>query len=146
MNDKEIQEIIKIDEGFNQKVYLDTEGILTGGWGHTGPELKFVSQYFTLEFWKLKFDEDYKKAVDNYKKFIYNEKIDDLSSIRRAILIMMMYNMGLEGVNKFKKMIQYLKEKNYIMAGYEGLDSKWRTQVKARCHRLMAAMMTDVWI
>lgn len=68
---------------------------------------------------------------------------DDLSDLRQEVIVNLCYNLGLAGINGFRKMWGYLADRNYVQAGIEGLDSRWATQVKRRSHRLMFALATN---
>lgn len=139
-DDEWIKAQIKEDEGFSHVAYLDTEGKPTVGWGHMDESL-VVGEFYKLGMLKKWFDDDYDEAVIGYESLGLN-----LTGIRRAILIMMVYNLGVAGVKKFRRMLGYLVSKEYELAGVEMLKSKWRRQVKGRSHRLSAAMITDEWV
>lgn len=47
-------------------------------------------------------------------------------------LINMCFNLGITRLLGFKKMIAALRDKNYLIAAEEALDSKWASQVKGR--------------
>ena len=57
-----------------------------------------------------------------------------LTSMKKAeeILIEMVFQLGKNGVSKFKNMWKALAEKNYIGASYEMLDSRWAKQTPNR--------------
>lgn len=140
MEEYELQQQIMKDEGFSLTCYRDTEGIPTVGWGHTGKDL-VVGKRYTMEQCRLWFASDYDTAINDYNSLGFT-----LDKVRRAVLIMMLFNLGKPRFLTFKKMLGYLQAKEYIMAMYEGLDSKWRKQVKNRAHRTMAALGTGVWV
>ncbi len=52
-------------------------------------------------------------------------------------LYLMAYQMGSDGVMKFKKMIKALKEKNYEEAYKQGLDSLWARQTPKRAKKVL---------
>ena len=140
MIEPEIKYVIKQDEGKRNRVYLDSVGVPTVGYGHADPEMK-VGDTYTDDQINTFFEEDYRAAVADYDTFNFN-----LDPVRRAVIVMMLFNLGRSRFRTFRKMINCLYSGDYLMAGYEGLDSKWRTQVKGRAHRLMAAIITGKWV
>ena len=52
----------------------------------------------------------------------------------------MAYQLGVNGVLKFKKMIEALRSKDYKEASKQGLDSLWAKQTPQRANRLMKRM------
>jgi lysozyme len=52
----------------------------------------------------------------------------------------MIFNLGLYGVLGFKRMLAALREKDYLKASKEMLDSKWAKQVGYRAKKLASIM------
>jgi len=65
---------------------------------------------------------------------------NDLDRNRQDVIINMVYNLGLQGFRKFKKMIHCLEIKDYTGATMEMLQSKWAKQVGKRADRLAKIM------
>ena len=55
----------------------------------------------------------------------------------------MVYNIGHNGVSKFKKMIAAIEAKDWDEAANQMQDSKWYNQVAFRAVRLVAMMRSD---
>ena len=72
----------------------------------------------------------------------------ELDSTRQAVLLDMLFNMGLTrfNPNKWPKMFQALKEENWEEAANQMLSSAWAEQVKSRSERLAKLMEYGVWI
>ena len=72
----------------------------------------------------------------------------ELDSTRQAVLLDMLFNMGLTrfNPNKWPKMFQALKEENWEEAANQMLSSAWAGQVKSRSERLAKLMEYGVWI
>jgi len=121
-------EQIKIDEGFRGKPYLDTVGKTTIGYGRNLDDnpLTEVEAEFLLS-------NDLKKVSQECCLLPY---FSELSTTRRAVILNMVYNLGMTRFKKFKKMNKALSEKNYLLASIEMLDSKWAKQVGDRAIRL----------
>ena len=142
-----LEEKLKEMEGRTNRVYRDTEGHLTVGYGHKDNSLKLGMWHDNLQIEKW-FVEDVAKAKEDYKTLDLK-----LTCLREEIMIMMIYQMGITGVKKFRKFLGHLKVHDYPAAAAEGLLGKnnevpslWRQQTPNRCHRMMCAMLTGVWV
>ena len=65
-----------------------------------------------------------------------------LSVVRQQVLISMAFNLGVEGLLRFTRMLANLQDGDYSGAAEEMLASKWATQVGNRAVEL-ATMMED---
>lgn len=65
-----------------------------------------------------------------------------LDEVRKKVVVDMAFNLGVDGILKFKKMIAALKRGDYEAATAEMVDSKWHRQVKERAIRLEKMMLT----
>lgn len=131
---KSILEQLELHEGFSKYPYKDTEGYLTIGYGWN-LDRNGLPEDICKELTKRKVCELY----DKLNKFEWFFEQDD---IRRKVLLDMSYNLGINGLLKFKKMIGALGNNNYNKAAHEMLDSKWAKQVKTRAKRLAKMMET----
>lgn len=61
---------------------------------------------------------------------------------REHVIIDMVFNLGINGLLGFKKMLRLLCEGNFIGAALEMMDSKWSVQVGGRATRLAEMMRT----
>lgn len=130
-------EQLKRHEGFRSKVYKDSAGILTIGYG-TNLEHRGVSE---LEA-ELMLYTDVRHIKASLNKHVWFTELND---VRQEAIINMAYNLGINGLLKFKKMIYYLKEQNYDMASKEALDSKWAKQVGKRALELSTQIKTGMY-
>ena len=133
----DIKKMIKRHEGYRDFVYIDSVGVLTGGWGHAFHKGSHISK----EVAEIFFNDDYESVIQDYNRFC-NVYALELDSIRRAVIIDMIFNLGLAGLMKFKKMIAALCIDDYEEAAKQGLDSKWAGQVGDRADELMGMMYT----
>jgi len=85
MDDIEIQERIKKDEGYRPYVYFDTKGIPTGGYGHAFLPHSTIPH----EIAEMFFERDYAEAARLYEEFIKKNGLFYLSSTRRGVIINM---------------------------------------------------------
>ena len=136
MSFKKLKDRIKKNEGYSDKPYKDQLGFYTIGYGHLIKEKEnnyYIKKYNKDHFKKL-FEEDFKKAQDQYKKnfFKKNHTISE-----KELLIEMLFQLGAKGVSKFKKMLYFLNKKQKFMASLEMLDSLWYLQTPERVKNLI---------
>lgn len=128
MND--LIENIKRNEGFVGTVYKDTLGFDTIGYGTKLP-LNEEESELLLEY----------RLKQKIKEFEKKEPfLNKLPLEKQEILIEMSYQMGVNGVLKFKKMWQALKNEDYIEASIQMLDSRWAIQTPNRANQLAKTM------
>ena len=122
-------EDIKAEEGFSAVVYKCTEGFDTIGYGTKMP--------ITKEEAELLLEHRLKAMKAQLTSYLYDLDIKDEAW---DILFNMAYQLGVNGVLKFKKMIEALRVKNYKEASKQGMDSLWAKQTPQRANRLMKRM------
>jgi len=138
-----LREELKIDEGCKYEVYLDHLGLPTFGIGHLitqkDPEYQMgmgtpIDEIRVNEA----FEQDIYVTIGECKKLF--EDWDNLPEEVKLILANMMFNMGRPRLSQFKKMIQAIKDGNWLEAGYQMKDSRWYKQVTNRADRLISRM------
>ena len=122
-------ESIKRHEGFRDRVYDDSLGIPTIGFGFAIKDL--VLDEDIAEKILLRKLEDLMLRVN--KKFSWWSKSPD---IVRDVVMEMCYQLGVSGFSKFKKTIDHLENRRYGKASAEMLDSKWAKQTPNRALEL----------
>lgn len=131
-----VGEQLRRDEGERLHAYLDSEGFWTIGIGHLidarkgGRISKAASDFI--------FEEDLDEAVDDARAVC--PQFDQLSHIRRAVLVNMCFQMGRAGVLAFRQMLAAIAVGDFTEAARQMLDSKWATQTSARAVRLSDQM------
>ena len=115
---------IKKHEGEVLKPYKDSRGILTIGVGHN---LELGISAAASDFI---FKEDLDKAEEllNSKCPVFAK----LDANRQLVLLDLCFNLGINGLLGFKKMLQALENKDYNKAGNELMDSRYAKQVPVR--------------
>jgi lysozyme len=137
MNRTELKAALAVDEGCRLKMYLDSLGIETVGFGHNLRD-KPISQAAADQI----FADDVADSInDTLVAFPWIAGLDD---VRANVLLNMSYNMGVSGLRQFKLTLAYVQGGHYEMAAQEMVTSKWATQVGARAHRLAQEMRTGV--
>lgn len=63
----------------------------------------------------------------------------ELDAVRQEVLVEMCFNLGINKLKTFKKMLTALQLKNYALAGEEMLNSLWAVQVGKR-----ACVLADI--
>ena len=135
-----VMQRIKLHEGFRNKVYKDTLGKRTVGYGHLCVEDYWEDdkEYTVAELDKV-FEKDFHKA-ENAASKLYKEC--NIEKKAKEIIIEMVFQLGPTGVSKFKKMWAALKESppKYKIASLEMLDSRWAKQTPSRAKELSNIM------
>lgn len=122
-------ETLKHEEGFSGVPYIDTEGFETIGFGTKLP---------------ISAEEAETILVSRFNKF----KLEIQASLKHLniedeawdVLYLMAYQLGVNGLLKFKKMINALESQNYYQASLEMADSQWKRQTPERAKRLITKM------
>ena len=138
-----LREELKIDEGCKYEIYLDHLGLPTFGIGHlvTDQDPEYQKEVGTLvDEIRVNevFEQDVHITIGECKKLF--DDWDKLPEEVRLIIANMMFNMGRPRLSKFKKMIQAIRDGNWLEAGYQMKDSRWYKQVTNRADRLISRM------
>ncbi|MFA6195647.1 MAG: hypothetical protein WC656_03270 [Sulfurimonas sp.] len=106
---------IKEHEGFNGHMYFDSMGLETIGYGTLLPLTTFEAEQLLLG------------RLGNMIMELHNKipLIKILPEQKQIILYEMAYQLGVNGLSKFKNMFDALDKGHYITASLEMLDSKW---------------------
>jgi len=125
----ELLNSIRKHEGFRAKLYRDTLDFDTIGYG------------FAIK--DLVLDEDIANIILQRKLEALIRSIEfkfgwyaDLPGTVKDVMIEMCYQLGVNGVSKFKKTIEHLKNEEWESAADEMLDSKWAVQTPNRAKAL----------
>lgn len=128
----DILEVLEDEEGFRGSTYTDTEGFETIGIGTKLPITKEEAKLL-LEHRLRKLELELQAELNHL--FIDDEAWD--------VLYMMAYQMGVNGVLKFKKMIKALEVQDYVEASNQMRQSRWYIQTPLRAER-MARIMEEI--
>ncbi|AMW36188.1 endolysin [Xanthomonas phage XAJ2] len=136
-----IEDQLRRDEGEKLSVYQDSLGFYTIGIGvlidarKGGGITKEESSYLFQN--RLK-----QKEADLAKRWPHYSKLDP---VRKAVLLNMSYQMGVDGVLGFRNTLQMIETGRYEQAAAGMLNSKWAVQTPARAKRLSEQMRTGKW-
>lgn len=124
-------------EGYRRFPYTDSVGKLTIG---VGRNLEDVG--LTDDEVRYLFNNDFDRARDLAALL---PAWHSLCDPRKAVLVNMVFQLGLSGVSKFKKMMDALARGDYDEAADQMLDSKWHKQTPRRCEELATQMRMGKW-
>ena len=124
---------LKSDEGFREHMYKCSANKTTIGYGFNLEVGLTEQESDVLLRFKIS---QLKTTLGEYRWWRL------LDGTRKGVIINMVYQMGLSGVLKFKKMIAAIEEKDYNAAAIEMMDSAWFRQTPNRANRLIETMRT----
>lgn len=70
----------------------------------------------------------------------------NLDDARRGVLVNMAFQLGTEGLLKFKNTLELIRSGRYVEAADAMLQSRWAEQTPARAERLSDQMKTGKWV
>ena len=121
---------LKIDEGFREFMYECTAGKTTIGYGlnlEAGITEEEASIILRHRLRRISSSLDY-----NWYR--------NINDVRKGVILNMVYQMGLTGVLKFRKMIAAMADRDFNRAADEMMDSNWYKQTPNRAQRLIDTM------
>lgn len=130
-----LTEQLKRHEGLRLKPYKCTAGKLTIGYGRNIEDCGITEGEATAML-----AADIHKGENQISENI--EMLSNISDARYDVLVNMVFNMGITGVLRFKKMLKAVKQGHYSLASIEMLDSRWAKQVPSRANELANQMRT----
>lgn len=133
----DVVELIKLHEGYSRTVYRCTAGRQTIGFGRNLDDVG-ISRHEAE--WLLM--RDIEGAIGSLRTEPYWL---DLSDVRQAVLIDMVFNLGWAGFAKFARLRMALGRKDFDAAANEMRDSQWYKQVATRSQRLCVMMRSGLW-
>ena len=128
-----LKERIKRHEGKRYQPYEDSEGILTVGYGRNLRDVRFSENEI-----ELMFENDFRRAQGGAQSFAAYQQMNE---IRRGVLTEMVFQMGVNGVSKFKKFLAAAFAHDWARAADEMLDSRWAKQTPERARELAKLFM-----
>lgn len=153
--------MLRIDEGYDSKIYKDTEGYWTIGIGQLltkSPDInvakaeldKLIGRKCSGEITKTEAEDLFQKSVLKAEKGIQGNALlrdvyNSLDGIRQSALINMVFQMGVTGVAGFVNSMALLKAKNWEKAAVNLAQSKWYKQTPNRAKRVIETFKTGTW-
>ena len=140
MNYDKLLESEKKHEGFKDHVYLDSLSKRTVGYGHLCVEDHWEDgKKYDKEYLEDILEKDLQSAIDQAHDMCQGMEISDDA---KSIICEMIFQLGGNGVSKFKNMWKALKENppNYEEASVQMLDSRWAKQTPNRAKEMAGHM------
>lgn len=131
---RSIQEQLLLHEGLKFRPYRDTKGVLTIGVGRN-LEAKGISREEALSL----LQNDIREVTGHLQQYEWYSKLDP---IRQKVIIDMCFNLGLNGLLRFRNMIAAIEAGDYQAAADHMVSSVWYKQVGSRSRRLEGMMRT----
>lgn len=145
-----ITNLIEHEEGWRSSPYLCSENYPTVGYGFKlGPKNAPISQYtFVLpkaagEVWLSSLVTELENTMKTNSTI--NPAMECCNEARKAVLISMAYQMGVEGLSGFKKMLFAIANGKWNNAKREMLNSRWAKQTPERAERHSNQMLSGKW-
>ena len=135
---EKLLDMLTLHEGLELKPYKCTSDKLTIGIGRNIEDIGI-----TEDEARYLLQNDVDRILKEVEHWTFLEK---LSEPRQAVILDMVFNMGIVRFLKFKKTIAAIEEGDYIQASIEMLDSKWAKQVGRRAVRLAETMASGEFI
>jgi lysozyme len=126
---------IKAHEGFNNRVYKDSLGKDTIGYGHliTKTDPFVEGEYYDTATLENLFEQDFQIAFDQADQLLAGAQVCEDAF---GVIVEMLFQLGYGGVSKFKMMLNALQNHNYETAAQHMLNSEWHRQTPKRCEEL----------
>lgn len=132
MNIHNLVEILKRNEGLRLTPYRCTAGKLTIGYGHTGPNVVEGLQWTKEHAEHVLLNDARNAAADLDWHFKWWRRLSDT---RQEALADMCFNLGVQRLSGFRKMLIALRAGQWQEAAKECLDSRYAKQVGNRAKR-----------
>lgn len=139
---KVARDLISEEEGREAQPYYDHLGFVTWGIGHLADPRKScpVPEHIV----DAMFDHDYAEKMLQASTF---PGFKDLNEVQQAVIVSMVFQLGFDGVKKFKKFLGAVKQHDFRGAAMEGMDSKWaKEDTPRRAQRQMKMLATGIWV
>jgi lysozyme len=134
---KEI-DLLKKHEGLRLKPYRCSADKLTVGYGRNLDDVGISEEEAEM----LLLNDLLTANIEVENRFVWFE---DLDEVRKAVVVNMIFNLGIARFSAFKKTISLIEEGSYSEAAQEMLDSRWANQVGSRANELSEMMRTGLW-
>ncbi len=155
MISKKSIDILKRHEGFRQKVYLCSAGKRTVGYGYNldanplkilGTQIRFIETHGVTKAYAENLLDNMLHNIqyDLMRKLPWLIELEINDNDRYAVLVNMAYNLGIDGLLKFKNTLEHVKNKRFVEASEQMLKSKWAKQVGNRAKELSDIMKGDI--
>lgn len=133
-----IYEQLRRDEGVRRELYRDALGNPTVGVGHN------LAVPLSDRAIQTILEDDVHTAYETLNTRL--PWVTTLSDARRGAIINLTFNMGIDGLLGFQKMLRAIQAGDFETAATELLNSRYAKQVGDRASRLATQLREDRWI
>ena len=143
-----LKQQLEFEEGRRLKAYTCTAGHKTIGIGHNldvKPAFngQCIPDIISDQICDLIFDRDLNDTITQLNfVWLANTKLDPA---RRDAVINMCFQLGINGVMKFKLMLNALERSDWVAAKAHALDSSWAKQTPERAERVAEQLLTGTY-
>ena len=130
---------LKDDEGLRLKAYKDTVGVLTIGYGHTGPDVK-DGMVITEEQADDLLEQDFEQAVTEAQEAV--PFFAALDGPRKGAMVNMAFQMGGHGLAAFHATLAAMDAGEWDEAAQDIMNSKYARQTRSRAQRIAYRVRT----
>ena len=130
---------LEVDEGLRLKPYLDSEGVMTIGYGRN-----LESRGISHDEADVLLANDVKDHLGDCDKIVPGFRY--LDDDRKGVCLNMCFNLGSARLKTFRKFLAALERRDYQTAAAEMKDSLWYVQVGARAERLVSRMLGSEYV
>lgn len=133
-----LRQLLIEEEGWRNKVYADSLGVLSIGVGRNLIDKGLSDQEVSL---LLAND---MQEVESQAAFLAGWQ--SLNPVQKAALCSMVFQLGIAGIKGFKQMLAALAVGDSQGASVHALDSLWAKQTPERAKRQMQMLATGEWV
>lgn len=133
----DLRSMLRLHEGLRLKIYSDTTGHRTIGYGHNLEN--GITKAQAEEILALDIDA---AVADVMERFPWTDALDPA---RFAVLVDMTFNMGIGTLATFTTTLGLVRTGDYVGASEQMMKSLWSQQVGVRARRLSLMMKTGLW-
>jgi len=137
-----ITDQLKRDEGICEHAYNDSLGFITIGCGRLIDSRKTSSGLRESEIDYLLNNDIEDRRFELGRSLKWFHELDD---VRQGVLLNMAFQLGVNGLLGFPKMLAAVQKGDWATAAVEMAASKWFRQTPARADRLALQMKEGVW-
>jgi len=143
-----LKQQLEFEEGRRLKAYTCSMGHKTIGIGHNldvKPAFngQRIPDIISDQVCDLIFDRDLNDTITQLNfVWLANTKLDPA---RRDAVINMCFQLGVNGVMKFKLMLNALERSDWVAAKAHALDSSWAKQTPERAERVAEQLLTGTY-
>jgi GH24 family phage-related lysozyme (muramidase) len=120
--------VLRHDEGVKKSPYRDTKNLWTIGVGRLiGADLKLLK--LSDKIIDAMLEEDISEAVEDVCAILDPEIWEKLGDARKVAVISLLFSLGRDRFQKFRKTIAAIREGDWVKASQEILLSKWAVDV-----------------